>query len=152
MSERTGEQVARGPVDGPVDGSGGEQPEPGRARLPGGMVLALLVLDGVLLGAFGLMFTPLYANGIPVPMGAVLSLLVLPWLVTRAGEIDPRPALAGAPLTAWVLTVAVLVLFGPGGDEMLIVDWPALVLVAALLAGLWALRGVIERGYRSSRG
>lgn len=148
MSERTGEQVA----NGPVDGAGDEQPELGRARLPGRVVLALLVLDGVLLGAFGLMFTPLYANGVPAPMGAVLSLLVLPWLVTRAGEIDPRPGLAGAPLTAWVLTVAVLVLFGPGGDEMLIVSWPALVLVAALLAGLWALRLVIERGYRSNRG
>jgi hypothetical protein len=110
------------------------------------------VLDGALLGVFGLVFTPLYANGIPVPMGAVLSFLVLPWLVARAGEISRRPAVAGAPLTAWVLAIAVLVLFGPGGDMMLIVDWPALVLVAALFAGLWALRGAIERGYRGNDG
>jgi hypothetical protein len=144
MSERTSEQVGRGAAD--------EEPEPGRRDLPGGLVLAVLVLDGALLGAFGLMFTPLYTGGIPVPMGAVLSFLVLPWLVTRAGEIDPRPALAGAPLTAWVLTIAVLVLFGPGGDELLIVDWPALALVAALLAGLWALRAVIESAYRGDRG
>jgi hypothetical protein len=122
-----------------------EEPERG---LSDGAIIALLVLDGLLLGVFGLVFTPLYTNGIPVPMGAVLSLLVLPWLVSRAGEIDPRPAVAGAPLLAWVLTIAVLVLFGPGGDQMLLVTWPSLGLVAALLAGLWTLRSAIERGYR----
>jgi hypothetical protein len=141
VSERTSEQVEHQPA--------GEAPQPERG-IPDGVVVALLVLDGALLGVFGLVFTPLYTNGIPVPMGAVLSFLVLPWLVARAGEIDPRPAVAGAPLTAWTVTIAVLVLFGPGGDEMLLVGWPALVLVAALLAGLWALRGAIERGYRST--
>ena len=146
MTERTSEHVGHE--------AGAEEPEPDRG-LPDGAIIALLVLDGVLLGVFGLVFTPLYTNGIPVPMGAVLSFLVLPWLVARAGEIDPRPAVAGAPLTAWVLTIAVLVLFGPGGDEMLLVGWrgwPGLVLVAALIAGLWTLRGAIERGYRGNDG
>jgi hypothetical protein len=143
VSERTSADVGHEPAD--------EEPEP-EGGLPDGAIIALLALDGALLGVFGLMFTPLYANGIPVPMGAVLSLLVLPWLVVRAGEISPRPALAGAPLTAWVLAIAVLVMFGPGGDNMLLADWPALALVAALLAGLWALRGAIERGYRGNDG
>jgi hypothetical protein len=139
MTERTSEQVGQ-------DAAGAE-PEP-RRGISDRTMLGLLVLDGALLGAFGLMFTPLHANGVPVPMGAVLSFLVLPWLVTKAGEIDPRPAVAGAPVTAWFLTVAVLVLFGPGGDQMLLLEWPTLALVAALLAGLWALRGVTERAYR----
>jgi hypothetical protein len=139
MTERTSEQVGH-------DAASAE-PEP-RRGISDRTMLGLLVLDGVLLGAFGLMFTPLHANGIPVPMGAVLSFLVLPWLVTKAGEIDARPAVAGAPVTAWFLTVAVLVLFGPGGDQMLLLEWPTLALVAALLAGLWALRGVTERAYR----
>lgn len=146
MTERTSEQVGHEAVE--------DETEPDRG-LPDSAIIALLVLDGVLLGVFGLVFTPLYTNGIPVPMGAVLSFLVLPWLVARAGEIDPRPAVAGAPLTAWVVTIAVLVLFGPGGDEMLLVGWrgwPGLVLVAALLAGLWTLRGAIERGYRGTDG
>jgi hypothetical protein len=143
VSERTSEQVDQEPAD--------EEPGAGWA-LPDGAAIALLVLDGALLGLFGLVFTPLYTNGIPVPMGAVLSFLVLPWLVARAGELDARPAVAGAPLIAWVATIAVLVMFGPGGDEMLLVGWPALALVAALLAGLWALRGAIEQGYRERNG
>jgi hypothetical protein len=143
VSERTSEQVDQEPAE--------EEPEAGWA-LPDGAAIALLVLDGALLGLFGLVFTPLYTNGIPVPMGAVLSVLVLPWLVARAGELNARPAVAGAPLIAWVATIAALVLFGPGGDEMLLVSWPALVLVAALLAGLWALREAIERGYRERNG
>jgi hypothetical protein len=122
-----------------------DMPEP---LLPDGALLALLVLDGVLLGAFGLVFTPLYTNGVPVPMGAVLSVLVLPWLVRRAGEINPRPGLAGAPLTAWVLAVAVLGLLGPGGDTMLPATWQSLLLlVGGIGAGLWALRDVLEREY-----
>jgi hypothetical protein len=143
VSERTSEQIDQEPAE--------EEPEAGWA-LPDGAAIALLVLDGALLGLFGLVFTPLYTNGIPVPMGAVLSVLVLPWLVARAGELNARPAVAGAPLIAWVATIAALVLFGPGGDEMLLVSWPALVLVAALLAGLWALREAIERGYRERNG
>ncbi|GAA0899014.1 hypothetical protein [Pseudonocardia zijingensis] len=117
--------------------------------LPDPVLLALLVVNGLLLGAFGLMFTPLYTNGIPVPMGVVLSVLLLPWLVRQAGEIDARPAVAGAPLTAWVLAVGVLGLFGPGGDSMLLANWQSLALaVGGIGAGLWGLRAVMERDYR----
>jgi hypothetical protein len=118
-----------------------------------GALFVLLVVDGLLLGAFGLMFTPLYTNGIPVPMGIVLSVMVLPWLVRHAGEIDGRPAVAGAPLTAWVVAVGVLGLLGPGGDAMLAANWQSLVLlVGGIGSGMWALRGVIERGYRERAG
>jgi hypothetical protein len=124
-------------------------PEPPRPLVPDGALLVLLVVDGLLLGAFGLMFTPLYTNGIPVPMGIVLSVLVLPWLVRHAGEIDARPAVAGAPLTAWVVAVGVLGLLGPGGDAMLAPNWQSLVLlVGGIGAGLWGLRAVMEREYR----
>jgi hypothetical protein len=123
-----------------------EQDQP---LVPDSALLALLVLDGLLLGAFGLMFTPLHTTGIPVPMGVVLSVLLLPWLVRQAGEIDPRPAVAGAPLTAWVVAVAALGLFGPGGDALLLADWQSLALaVGGIGAGLWGLRAVMEREYR----
>lgn len=128
-------------------------PEPYRPLVPDGALLVLLVVDGLLLGAFGLMFTPLYTNGIPVPMGVVLSVLVLPWLVRQAGEIDARPAVAGAPLTAWVVAVGVLGLYGPGGDSMLLASWQSLALaIGGIGAGLWALRGVMEREYRGRTG
>jgi hypothetical protein len=127
-----------------------EQPQP---LVPDGALLGLLVVNGVLLGGFGLVFTPLYANGVPVPMGAVLSILVLPWLVRRAGEIDVRPAVAGAPLTAWVVTVGALGLFGPGGDAMLAANWQSLLLlVGGIGTGLWALRAVLEQQHRERAG
>ncbi len=129
--------------------------EPGRPGyvVPDGALLALLALDGLLLGAFGLVFTPLYTKGVPVPMGAVLSILVLPWLVHRAGEVNTRPAVAAVPLVAWVVAVGVLGLFGPGGDAMLALDWQSLLLLAGGIgAGLWALRAVLEEYYRRERG
>jgi hypothetical protein len=123
--------------------------EHGQPLVPDSVLLALLVLDGLLLGAFGLMFTPLHTNGVPVPMGVILSVLLLPWLVRQAGEIDARPAVAGSPLTAWVVTVAALGLFGPGGDALLLADWQSLALaVGGIGAGLWGLRAVMEREYR----
>jgi hypothetical protein len=128
-------------------------PDDAEPLVPDSALLVLLVADGLLLGAFGLMFTPLYTNGIPVPMGIVLSVLVLPWLVRQAGEIDPRPAVAGAPLIAWVVAVGVLGLFGPGGDMMLLADWQSLLLaVGGIGAGLWGLQKVLQREYRGSDG
>jgi len=107
-------------------------------------VLALLIVDGVLTGAVGLAFTPLYIGAVPVPLGVVLSVVVLPWLVLRAGEIDRR--FAGAPVFAWFATVAVLGLFGPGGDALLTTTWQSLLfVVGGVGAGMWALRRVRER-------
>jgi len=107
-------------------------------------VLALLVVDGMLVGLVGLAFTPLYLGGVPAPLGVLLSVLVLPWLVLRAGEIDRR--FAGAPVFAWFATVAVLGLFGPGGDALLTTTWQSLLLVVGGVgAGMWALRRVRER-------
>jgi hypothetical protein len=128
-------------------------PDRYRPLVPDAVLLVLLVVDGLLLGAFGLMFTPLYTNGIPVPMGIVLSVLVLPWLVRQAGEIDARPAVAGAPLTAWVVAVGVVGFFGPGGDAILLTNWQSLALaVGGIGAGLWGLRAVLESENSRSAG
>lgn len=122
-----------------------EEPEP--PVVSDGALLGLLVFDGLLLGAFGLAFTPLYSGGLPVPMGAILSIMILPWLVRRAGEIDPRPLVAVAPLAAWLLAVLVLGLTGPGGDVMLPATWQSLLLVGGgVVAGLVALRSVRDGG------
>jgi hypothetical protein len=126
-------------------------PGTGRTAAP----LALLVLDGLLLGAVGLAFTPMYVGAVPAPFGALLSALLVPWLVTRAGELDPRPAVAAAPLVAWLLGVGVLGLGGPGGDAMLAPTWQSLALVGGgLVPGLWALRTILmtEAGRADGRG
>jgi hypothetical protein len=114
------------------------------SRLDRPALVGLLVLDGLLLGAIGLVLTPVYVGWAPAPVGAVLSILLLPWLVLRVGELDPRPRVAGAPLLAWLLAVAVLGLGGPGGDVLLPATWQSALLVfGGLFAGLWALRKVL---------
>jgi hypothetical protein len=126
-----------------------DTPSPAPAAEEGGM-LGLLLLDAILLGALGLVFTPLYIGSVPAPLGALLVVLVLPWLVLRAAEIDPRTGVAASPLWAWLLTVLLLGLWGPGGDAMLPMApgtvWMSLLLlgggvVAGALALRWARRG-----------
>jgi hypothetical protein len=115
--------------------------EDGGGASGGPGTLVVLALDGVLVGGVGLAFTPLYFGVVPVPLGVLLTVAVLPWLVLRAGEIDPR--LAGLPVFAWFATVAVLGLAGPGGDVLLPGTWQSLLLfVGGVGAGLWALRRV----------
>ena len=80
----------------------------------------------------------------------LLSVLVLPWLVLRAGEVDRR--FAGAPIFAWFVTIAVLGLFGPGGDALLTTTWQSLLLVfGGVGAGLWALRRVRDQPPEGTR-
>jgi hypothetical protein len=119
---------------------------PGRGLHNPGLFV-LLVVDGLLLGAVGLVLTPMYAGWIPTPVGAVLSIMVVPWLVLRAGELDPRPGMAAAPLFAWLLAVGLLGFGGPGGDVLLPATWQSLLLVfGGLFAGLLALRKVLMGG------
>lgn len=113
------------------------------------LALVLLVVDGVLLGAFGVAFAQIYTGGVPVPMGAVLTVLILPWLVLRAGEIDDRPGVAGAPVLAWFVVVGVLAVAGPGGDVLVPLNWQSGALVlGGLAAGLWALQRVVNGEFR----
>ncbi len=105
--------------------------------------LALLTLDGALLGAFGVGFTPIFVAGVPVPMGVLFTVLVLPWLVLRAGELDARPGVAALPVIAWFLVVAVLAVVSPGGDVMVPLWWQSgALLLGGVATGLWALRQV----------
>lgn len=113
----------------------------GRALAPLG--LALLVGNGALLGAFGVGFTPIFVGGVPVPMGVLFTVLILPWLVMRAGELDPRPGVAALPLGSWFVVVAVLAVVAPGGDVMVPLWWQSgALLLGGVGTGLWALRQV----------
>jgi len=131
-------------VTGPERPPGAPGEEPAGTAWPpllsDGGLLALLVLDAVLLAVAGLAFAPAYVGALPVPFAALLTILLLPWLVRRASEIDTRPLLAAAPLSAWAVTVGVLGLAGPGGDVLLPSTWPTLLLLfGGLGAGMWAL-------------
>jgi hypothetical protein len=67
--------------------------------------------------------------------------------VRRAGELA-GPAAAGAPLIAWIATIAVLGMAGPGGDVLLLADWSTLALV---VAGLVPAAFVLGRVIRANR-
>lgn len=102
-------------------------------------VLAVLVLDAVVLAVVELLFLPLRFDGSllpytlggsPVPASALVAALTTPWLVRVAGTLSPKLMVAAAPLLAWILTVAVFGMFGPGGDLVLVADWRSLLLFA----------------------
>ncbi|MEJ8280511.1 hypothetical protein [Pseudonocardia spirodelae] len=113
-------------------------------RLP--LALLLLVVS-VLLVAFELMFQLLYIGPVPVPLGTLIVVVSLPWLVhVSATEILPTPAGAAAPLAVWFLGVLVLGLLGPGGDVLLPVTWQSMLLLAAGAAvGVISFRRALDR-------
>lgn len=124
--------------------SGPEGDERRGADLATPLGLVLLTLNGALLGAFGVGFTPIFVGGVPVPMGVLFTVLILPWLVLRAGELDGRPGVAALPVVAWFLVVAVLAVVSPGGDVMVPLWWQSgALLVGGVATGLWALRQVV---------
>lgn len=108
---------------------------------------ALLVVISVLLVGFELMFQVLYIGPVPAPVGTVLAVFSLPWLVRlSAAEVSPTTAGAAAPVLVWFLLVLVLGLFGPGGDVLLPATWQSLLLLfAGAIAGVVAFRREAER-------
>jgi hypothetical protein len=73
----------------------------------------------------------------------------MPMLVSRAGKLSTKLAVAGSPLWVWLLCVIVAAFPGPGGDIVLVPDWRALVLLGCgALSGAVALGGVLGRAAR----
>ncbi len=82
----------------------------------GTVVLAVLAFDGVLSAVAGALLLPLYLGSVPFPVSAVVSGLLNAALVWAAGYWTDSRRLAALPLWAWLATVAVFTLGGPGGD------------------------------------
>lgn len=80
------------------------------------MILGVLAFDGVLSAVAGALFLPLYIGSIPFPISALISGLVNAALVWAGLQWTSRPRLAAASLWAWLATVVVLLLGGPGDD------------------------------------
>ncbi|OLF15682.1 hypothetical protein BU204_20750 [Actinophytocola xanthii] len=106
--------------------------------VPDRLFLALLVFDAAVLAVVELVFLPLSfdgyllpnLDGFPLPLTQLVAAVTTPLLVARAGELSPRPLVASAPLVAWIVVVAGVGLFGPGGDVLLTADWRSLLLFA----------------------
>jgi hypothetical protein len=102
------------------------------------LTLAVLVVDAVILAVLEIFFLPLRFDGQllpdlgswPFPITVLLAAVSTPWLVARAGDLSDRLLVVGAPLWAWLATVAVLGFFGPE-NNILPQDWRTLLLLAA---------------------
>ncbi|MCT2587497.1 hypothetical protein [Actinophytocola gossypii] len=113
------------------------------------VLLVVLMLDAVVLGVVELMFLPLSFDGyllpnlggFPLPLMPLLAAVTTPLLVSVAGTLSPRVVVAAAPLAAWIVTVAWVGVFGPGGDVLLTADWRSL-----LLFGCGALPSAVVLG------
>jgi hypothetical protein len=76
----------------------------------------LLVVDGVLSAVAGALLLPITIGSVPFPISALISGLVNMALVWAAMYWTKSWRLAASPLWAWLLTIAVFTLGGPGDD------------------------------------
>jgi hypothetical protein len=101
------------------------------------VLLSVLVIDSVALALLELFFLPLRFDGlllpnwgaVEFPIAAVVALVTMPWLVSKAGGVSTRLLVVGAPLWAWLVTIGVLGLAGPE-NQFLLQDWRTLLLLA----------------------
>jgi len=118
--------------------------------LGGRLLLALIVLDAVLLAIIELFFLPLYLpaerGGWLLPFTIVLAAVSTPLLVRAAAEIAPRMLVAGAPLGAWLVTILVFGVGGPGGDLVLASNLRSLLLLVAGVVPCGVLLGRFAAG------
>lgn len=116
--------------------------------------LAGLLVASAALAAVELLYLPLRLDGyilpmiegLPLPITALVAAVTLPVLISRAGAINPRLAVAGSPLWIWLVCVVVSAFPGPGGDVVLVADWRALLFLACgAFPGAVALGGVLGK-------
>lgn len=81
-------------------------------------VLGLLAFDGVVSAVAGVLLLPIFVGTIPLPISALICGVVNAALVWAAVQWTTSPRLAGLPLWAFLLTLLLLMLGGPGGDMM----------------------------------
>jgi len=101
------------------------------------LLLVVLVIDSIALALLELFFLPLRFDGtllpdwgsLPFPITVVVALVTMPMLISRAADVSGRLPVAGAPLWAWLLTIAVVGLAGPE-NMTLLQDWRTLLLLA----------------------
>ncbi|MGV9414424.1 hypothetical protein ACWDOP_31365 [Nocardia sp. NPDC003693] len=130
----------------------------------GAAIAGLLVLDALITLVLEVLFLPLYvgqgtlptaapgmgeaaapiASGvstgaIALPLSALAAAVINVLLVHGMGTVSPSFAAMSLPLSAWTVGFALMIFSGPGGDIMLLQDWPTLaLLVGGLLpAGLY---------------
>ncbi|MBH0775916.1 hypothetical protein [Nocardia bovistercoris] len=128
---------------------------------PGGVagvaVMGLLVLSGLFTLAFEVLYLPVYLGrgtvapapaevlaaplaaspsdgAVPFPVTVLVAGVVNVLLVAGMRIFTDRPGIALLPVLAWTLGFLACSVSGPGGDIMLLSDWPTLLLLIFGLA------------------
>ncbi len=120
-------------------------------RVPAGAQLTVLVVLTVVLAMLELMFQFAYVGPVPLPIGTLVIVLTMPWLVRETASALPTSLGAALVPVVWFLVTAVFGAFGPGGDSLLVPAWQTLLLLATgLLVGLFCFRRAVERIARAA--
>lgn len=102
--------MTAGPNPGPGSDTGRTRPV---FRL---LMMVLLAVDGVLCAVATALLLPSYIGAVPFPASALIGGLVNAALVWLALHWTRSLRLAALPLWAWLLTVSLMTLGGPGDD------------------------------------
>ncbi|MFW0786654.1 facilitated glucose transporter [Gordonia sp. CPCC 206044] len=110
-------------------------------RWPDRILMAMLVVDGFVVGVMSVAFAYLRFGGVAIPVAAVVAGVVNSVLLWLAAAHTDSPV-RYLPLIAWLLALVIGALSGPGGDVALVPDGTLLLPTLLLLvigAGLPAL-------------
>lgn len=109
------------------------------------LTIGFLLLDAVLLAVVELLFLPSYLGDVQFPITTAVAAVTTPLLVSEAGRLSSRRAVAPAPLLVWFATVFVFGIFGPGGDVVLLAqDWRTYLFLAAGTVPSALMLGVVQ--------
>ncbi|WP_216908914.1 hypothetical protein [Nocardia noduli] len=137
-----------------ASGAAGNRP----AGIPAVALMTVLVLSGLFTLVFEVLYLPVYLGSgslpapepevvaapaglasvltegaVAFPITALLAAVLNVALVAAMRTLTDRPGIALLPVLAWAVGFFACSVSGPGGDIMLISDWPTLLL---LLCGL----------------
>lgn len=97
-------------------------------------VLTLLAIDGVLCAVAAAFFLPLRLGTMPFPISALIAGLVNAALVWAGLQWTSSPRWGAVALWAWLLTILLMTLGGPGDDIIFggagVMEFAALLLIA----------------------
>lgn len=97
------------------------------------LLLAMLVVDGFVVGVMSVAFAYLRFGGVAIPVAAVLAGIVNCVLLWLTAAITDGPA-RYLPLLAWLLALVAGAISGPGGDIVLLPDGALMLPTLGLLA------------------
>ncbi|GED98298.1 facilitated glucose transporter [Gordonia crocea] len=106
-------------------------------------MLALLFIDGLIVGILSVAFLNLYLGTVVAPIGILIAAVgnaLLLWLASA----HARAPLSWLPVFGWGLVLVIALGGGPGGDVLFLSDWRVVALILAGVAVPAALASFLQ--------